>query len=89
MTENQETKSLSMDQSLQIIFNLRDQFMSVIKYCPREFVESQYFTTIFTQLFQIYDKLEEPQELIDKIAIFGQIDNLKESHLTASVQWDI
>ena len=89
MTENQETKSLSMDQSLQIIFNLRDQLMSVIKYCPREFVESQYFTTIFTQLFQIYDKLEEPQELIDKIAIFGQIDNLKESHLTASVQWDI
>ena len=78
-----------MDQSLQIIFNLRDQLMSVIKYCPREFVESQYFTTIFTQLFQIYDKLEEPQELIDKIAIFGQIDNLKESHLTASVQWDI
>ena len=63
--------------------------MSVIKYCPKQFIEHDYFTNIFNQIFDIYDKLEEPQVLIDKIAISGQIDKLNISHLSFSVQWGI
>ena len=80
--------NLTVEATFRIIFNLRDNFVSALKFCPGDFVERVWFQKLFGILLgPDYSRIPERGVLIDKIAIMDKISYIQ--NLNPLLQKDI
>jgi len=81
---------VTADVLFRIIFNLRDQFVACIRFCPQVFIEKRYFEHVLGVLLgPQYLRINERSILLEKIAILNKIHYVSEALLTAELQKDI